>query len=231
VRSTGPWPAAAASGAGRLLIAAASALALAAGCGRSSIDLGGGGWDAAYDVTAQEPGPVDASANSDALVVDGGSCTSVIESHADEGATHIPCTSPAVYMTNPPSSGNHYPIWAAYQTYTSPVPWGNLVHCLEHGAIVIVYNCPGGCTDEVARAQAWIDALPADPSCGTNRIVLAPDPSLDVRWGASAWTWTLRSDCFDELSFTEFFDQHYNMGRELVCGGGANTPQTLCPPP
>ena len=234
MRSIGRWPVAGVSARGGLLFAAACALAAGAGCGRSTIDLGGGGWDAStYAITPQEPAPVDAPAGSDGLVRvgDGGTCTAVIESHPDEGATHIPCTSPAVYMTNPPSSGNHYPIWAAYQTYTSLVPWGNLVHCLEHGAIVIVYNCPAGCADEVARAQAWIDALPADPACGTNRLVLAPDPALDVRWGASAWTWTLRSDCFDETAFTQFFTDHYNMGRELVCGGGANTPDTLCPPP
>jgi hypothetical protein len=195
--------------------------------------------DAGLDLAPQEPLPVDAlvSPDADAQVLgvdgdaDGGGCASVIEMHPDEGANHIPCTSPTSYLTDPPSSGNHYPIWAAYQTYTSPVPWGNLVHCLEHGAVVIVYNCPGGCADEVARAQAWIDALPTDPDCGQNRVVLAPDPTLEVRWAASAWTWTLRADCFDPAAYTQFYNDHYNHGRELVCGGGANTLDTLCPLP
>jgi hypothetical protein len=96
--------------------------------------------------------------------------------------------------------------------------------------MVIVYNCPAGCADEVASAQAWIDGLPADPACGSQRIVLAPDPTLGVRWAASTWTWTLRSDCFDPAAFMQFYADHYGHGREVVCGGGANTLDTLCPP-
>jgi hypothetical protein len=182
----------------------------------------------------EEPVPVDAipDAGADAQTVDadGSACGVLVENHPDEGAYHIACTSPAVYNTDPPSSGNHFPIWAAYQTYTFPVPWGNLVHSLEHGAMVIVYNCPAGCADEVASAQAWIDGLPADPACGSQRIVLAPDPTLGVRWAASTWTWTLRSDCFDPAAFMQFYADHYGHGREVVCGGGANTLDTLCPP-
>jgi hypothetical protein len=120
-------------------------------------------------------------------------------------------------------------VWAAYQTYPSPVPWGNLVHNLEHGAVVVVYNCPTGCADEVARAQAWIDALPADPDCpGSHRIIMAPDPTLTVRWAATAWQWTLRADCFDESAFTQFYSAHYGAGREVVCSSGG-TPEQWCP--
>ena len=228
MRSIGRWPRAGASVATLGLLAA-----VANGCG-SARPLGG--TDGGIERVPEEPRPVDAvvSPDEDAQVVDasGAACSVVVESHPDEGAYHIACTSPAVYNTDPPSSGNHYPIWAAYQTYTSPVPWGNLVHCLEHGAMVIVYNCPAGCPDEVARAQAWIDALAPDPVCGSQRVVLAPDPTLGVRWAASAWTWTLRSDCFDEEAFSQFYADHYGRCCEtFVCGGGASTPDTLCPPP
>jgi len=121
----------------------------------------------------------------------------------------------------PPSSGNHYPVWPVYKAYDQPVPWGFLVHGLEHGSIIVVYNCPCGCPDEVAAAKAWMAALPADASCGGRppRVLLAPDPTLDVRWAAAAWTWTLRSDTFDPLSFGAFFDAHYNHSAELVCDG------------
>ena len=112
--------------------------------------------------------------------IDGQQCVSTVEQHADEGATHVPCTQTVTYQTNPPSSGNHYSCWAAYQTYSSPVPWGNLVHSLEHGAMIVVYNCPQGCAADVAAIQSFIDALPLDPNCGAslrkNRIILMPDP-------------------------------------------------------
>jgi hypothetical protein len=156
------------------------------------------------------------------MELDGGACTTTVKQHPDEGAQHLTSCLPApTYCTNPPSSGNHYPSWADYMTYDTPVPWGHLVHSLEHGAIVIVYNCPGGCADEVAAAQAMIDALPVDPICTAptkRRVILAPDPTLDVRWAASAWTWTIRAPCFDAAAFSAFAGAHYGMGREDLCG-------------
>jgi hypothetical protein len=120
VRSIGRWPAAGAS--------ALALTALTIGCATNN-QTATPPTDAAIDV----PQIIDGS-------VDGVQCTTTIELHADEGATHVPCTTAVDYQTEPPSSGNHYQCWAAYQTYTSPIPWGHLVHSLEHGAIVFVYN-------------------------------------------------------------------------------------------
>jgi hypothetical protein len=91
---------------------------------------------------------------------------------------------------------------------------------MEHGAIVIVYNCPCGCPEEVAAAQAMIDALPVDADCVAptkRRVILAPDPKLDVRWAASAWTWTLKGSCFDAASFSAFAQAHYAKTFENFC--------------
>jgi hypothetical protein len=194
---------------------------LLAGCGGGSPmsmrDASG------YEPTPQEAAPVDTDAGSDAaMVVDGAQCTALIEQHPEEGFQHISCTSATNYMTQPPSSGNHFGCWPEYRTYDVPVPWGNLVHALEHGAVEIVYNCgSAGCPDEVARAQAFIDALPPDPICATGRrMILAPDPTLPVRWAATAWTWTLRADCFDETAFGQFNADHYGNGREATCSPG-----------
>jgi hypothetical protein len=143
-----------------------------------------------------------------------------IAMHPDEGANHIVACSNTSYRTVPPSSGPHYQRWPAYKTYAQPVPWGYLMHGLEHGAVVVVYNCPGGCLTEVAAAQAWINALPpADPLCPGEppRVILAPDPTLDVRWAASAWGWTLRACAFDATMFQAFFDDHYNRSIESIC--------------
>lgn len=207
MRSIAPWPA-----------AAVSALALLAGCARpplSTLDASGGALDAPFE----------------SISIDGAECTTTVQQHTDEGAVHISCTSPTDYLTDPPSSGNHYNCWAAYQTYAAPIPWGNLVHSLEHGAMVIVYNCPEGCADDVATIQSFIDGLPLDkdcaPSLGRNRIILMPDPMLDVRFAASAWTWTLRADCFDPGAFRQFFNDHYDHGREVICSNGWQ-PAQLC---
>ncbi len=210
---------------------------VAGACGRMKSPDDGTPGVAGSSGAAGGSGGTDAGATSadadvgDTIEIDGGACTAVVAQHPNEGALHVPCVPIPTYGTKPPSSGNHYMIWADYQTYTAPVPWGHLVHSLEHGAIVIVYNCPGGCADEVARAQAMIDGLPypLDPSdvdvadglaCVAptkRRVILAPDPTLDVRWAASAWTWTLRSSCFDEATFTSFAEAHYAHGGENFC--------------
>ena len=54
---------------------------------------------------------------------------------------------------SPPVFGDHYPTWAAFQTYEYPVPLGYLVHSLEHGAVVVFYDCPEGCAEEVAEGD------------------------------------------------------------------------------
>src|SRR5579863_2467829 len=125
--------------------------------------------DAAGDESV--PTPLDDSGQSletgDAMATmandDAGACNAIVAQHPIEGATHVAVCSPVTYATKPPSSGNHYPIWAAYQTYASAIPEGFWVHDLEHGAVVVSYNCPSGCADQVADAQAWISALPDDP--------------------------------------------------------------------
>ena len=64
--------------------------------------------------------------------------------------------------------------------------------------------------------------MPIDSFCeapDSRRVILAPDPTLpsDVRWAASAWTWTLRAPCFSEDAFATFVSDHYGHGREATC--------------
>lgn len=153
-----------------------------------------------------------------------------VSQQVDEGAAHAARNCDAVcYRTVPPSSGTHYPTWAAFKAYDAPVPWGFVVHALEHGAVAVVYNCPDGCADEVAVARGWIATLRDKSACTPPRVILAPDPTLDVRWAASAWGWTLRADTFDEPAFTAFFDAHHGTG-ENTCSSGADLSATgWCP--
>ncbi|HEY2899011.1 MAG TPA: DUF3105 domain-containing protein [Polyangia bacterium] len=165
---------------------------------------------------------------------DGGGCNVVVQNHPDEGANHVDECSPVTYATNPPSSGNHYPIWAAYQTYAKPVPWGYLVHDLEHGAVVISYRCPSdppACNVDLTAVQAFIASQAPDDICLSRKLItLVPDPDLDVAFAASAWTWTLRADCFDATAFGQFVDAHYAHGRERICSQGIDNSATgWCP--
>jgi hypothetical protein len=178
------------------------------------------------------PGPEGAATLDDAATalppVDAGDCHAIAEAHPIEGFLHLNLCDPTAYQTNPPSSGNHYPIWAAYQTYTTTFRPGFWVHNLEHGAVVITYNCPGGCASEVAAAQAFIDSLPADCVAPPRRVILLPNPDLDRRWAASAWGYTLKAGCFDRPAFAQFVADHYGHGLEAVCGDGLD-PTGACP--
>jgi hypothetical protein len=133
---------------------------------------------------------------------------------------HSPACSSLRYSSNPPSSGDHYSRWADFIEYTEAVPRGNWVHSLEHQALVVVYNCTD-CEDEVQAARDWIDTLPEDPLCAqfgrVRRVVLTPDPLLDVRWGAAVWGFTLRSDCFEAEVFDTFAREHPGPAPENTC--------------
>jgi hypothetical protein len=140
---------------------------------------------------------------------------------------HVTACSDVTYATNPPSSGPHYPVWADYGVYDFALPRGFWVHNLEHGSVVVTYHCPDGCADEVAAAATWLAGLEPDPSCpsGPARVLLLPDPLLDVRWAASSWGYTLRAGCFDAAAFTSFYTAHAGKSpapEALVCSAGAD---------
>ncbi len=61
----------------------------------------------------------------------------------DQGRQHV---SPAdvisfAYNSNPPTSGPHLPTWVKAGVYQVPQSEGELIHSLEHGYIIISYNC------------------------------------------------------------------------------------------
>ena len=162
-----------------------------------------------------------------------GRCNAIIVDHGLPSFQHLaPCTETS-YDTNPPSGGNHYAIWAAFQTYDFPVQPGFIVHSLEHGAVAFWYNCPDGCADEVEEVQDFIDALPEDPLCEgeatARRVILVPNPDLDSRWAASAWGWTLNAECFDDEVFGEFYESRSGLGREALCANGSVITEQTCP--
>lgn len=160
--------------------------------------------------------------------VGGGVCNVEPKTVSGLSQEHVTVCSEVHYPDSPPAGGPHYPIWAAFQSYSFPVPRGFWVHDLEHGAVVYSYNCsdsPDGCADEVARVQALIDALPTDSSCPSatpRRVVLTPDPLLDVRWGVSAWGVTLRATCVDSDRFRQFYLNHFGLGPEDLCSPGTD---------
>jgi len=142
--------------------------------------------------------------------------------------SHVPIGTDVQYATNPPSSGQHYPIWASFREFATPVDRRYYVHDLEHGAVVVTYRCTSrdGCPDLADALRAVIDAQPADPLCAAlgegvkHRYVLTPDPQIPTPVAASAWGWTYTADCVDPASLGDFLRVHYAQAPENFCNDG-----------
>jgi hypothetical protein len=138
-----------------------------------------------------------------------GVCDAVVVQHELSPGIHVAACTAIDYATNPPSSGEHYPTWADYGVYDFALPRGYWMHNLEHGSVVVTYNCVD-CGADLAAAKAWLAQLSPDAACpgGTPRVLLVPDPQLDVAWAASSWGFTLSADCFDAEAFSDFYVKH-----------------------
>lgn len=72
-------------------------------------------------------------------------------SYEDEGRTHVGVEEKVTYKTNPPSSGSHYADWTRAGIYETPTQDEYLVHSLEHGYVIIYYNC-----EKIKTAQGLV---------------------------------------------------------------------------
>lgn len=139
-------------------------------------------------------------------------------------ATHVPICTPVAYATNPPCGGPHWPVWAAFGEYATPVPRPMYVHDMEHGAVLLAYRCAAGCPDVVAALEHVRATTAPDPKCagtGTSaRVVLTPDPELATPIAAAAWGATYTATCIDEASLSSFAAEVYGKAPEDFCSPG-----------
>jgi hypothetical protein len=162
--------------------------------------------------------------------VPGSRCNAVVQRHPIEDSSHVPECSPVTYATNPPSSGNHYGSWAGYGEYATPLARGFWVHNLEHGSVVVSYDCfDETCGADLEAARGWLGAQRVDDFClrqgsGKPRLLLTRDPELEATWAASAWGATLVAGCFEPAVFTDFYQAHVGQGPENICAAGSSQP-------
>jgi hypothetical protein len=169
------------------------------------------------------PGPMPL----EVTTIDAG-CAITIEAWKLGEPTHLAEGTAITWESNPPASGPHFPRWAGYQEFTSPVPRGNWVHSLEHGAVVLLSNCgalPEGADCEPIK-QLLRDAsasLPSDGMCTAPvrvRTVITPDPLISTPIAAVAWGFIYRASCVDLPSLSAFAAAHYAKGPENLCANG-----------
>jgi hypothetical protein len=140
-----------------------------------------------------------------------------------EGFTHVAIGTDVAYQSNPPSSGNHYPVWADYASYTETVPRGYWVHDLEHGAVVLLHRPDAG-SEVIDALRAAYDAIPLDPKCTHRRVVLTPDPLMPQPFAVVSWGFRMLCDVVDESAILDFVALHRDHGRESICSQGGFHP-------
>lgn len=217
-----------------ITVFAGAATLLAWGCDDGSVGTGGSGGsgDGAPVVTKLNPAQPPLPGFSTCEVV-------ITENAKFEGHTHRPVCTPLTYGTNPPTSGDHWPVWAMFKTYGAAVPREMLVHNLEHGAIVLLHKCAsssggGSCADVEnaladARTSFGSDVLcvNTNPSGPAARFVIAPDPLLATPIAISAWRASYTATCIDKPSIDAFVSKHYGKGTEAVCADGKDPADPL----
>jgi len=131
-----------------------------------------------------------------------------------EGAAHVAEPTMVNYANNPPASGSHWPVWQRpWGPYPGGLPRERWVHNLEHGGIVLAYNCPNGCDEIVGELNTIYSATPVD-RFNEQRILIVPDSEMPHTVAAIAWRWRWQGDAVDMGTIRCFIDARYDRAPE-----------------
>lgn len=142
------------------------------------------------------------------------SCGACEEAQNNTERTHV--QGPIDYPDPPPTGGNHDQCWTTWGVHDQPIGAEHWVHNLEHGGVVLLYNCSDGCSADVARMKAFVTAHP--------RTLLTAYAQLPKRFAVVAWNYRIVSDCLADDVLARFYAEHYDRGPESIPDG----PPTIC---
>lgn len=159
-------------------------------------------------------------------LADAGACPQVVRAVPYEGSLHLAEGTELVFDSNPPASGDHYPVWTRFEAFEPEVvARGYWLHNLEHGGIALL---AGPNADEHLRRQLRevYDELPPDPACGGDhsRALFTVDEELDDPIAVVAWGHVLEADCVDRAAIVAFVLEHRGRAPEDICTHGSYVP-------
>ena len=124
--------------------------------------------------------------------------------HITPGQTH-----PA-YNSDPPTSGWHYDTPLASGFHEEPAPDEQVVHNLEHGHVVISYDC-----SKLQDCQGTKDLLRQIAERYRNwKVTVVPRQNTDAAIALTAWGWLDKLDRYDEARITAFINAWRDRGPE-----------------
>lgn len=136
----------------------------------------------------------------------------------DEGAGHVAEGSPITYRNNPPSSGKHYPEAKPWGVYDEPLVPGYFVHNLEHGGVVVLYDCKTACPDLVNQLKEAQQSFPKG-KYGEVKLVVTPYSGLPEGVQVTALAWDYQIDFrngYNRDQLLAFYRAHVDRGPEDV---------------
>ena len=126
-----------------------------------------------------------------------------------QGAGHIPVGQPHdPYNSEPPTSGPHYdtPVEAGFYD-EAPID-EYLVHNMEHGHVIIWYNCSAlsdaECTILKNQIRDTMSRAGVSAITRTLKLVAVPRPSLSTQLALTSWGHLQRLDSFDANAILQF---------------------------
>ncbi len=161
----------------------------------------------------------------------------------DLARQHLDVGEKARYTYCPPASGAHYnqagqgPIRPRYYGPDDPTTPQGWIHNLEHGGIVILYNCKNGCDGAALQElQSLAQNFPDSPVChiprGTNvSPVIARFDEMNAKFAALVWDRILFQDTLDTNQILEFYRTEAERNPpELLCTPASPTPAPTSSP-
>jgi hypothetical protein len=132
--------------------------------------------------------------------------------HVDVGVPHDP------YNSEPPTSGPHYAQAVEAGIYDEAPPDEYLVHNMEHGHVILWYNCSGlsvpVCDDLKQQIRLVMAHAGLSDITSTLKLVAVPRPTLDTLLALTAWGRLQTLDAFDADTILAFIQAYRDQAPE-----------------
>ncbi len=119
------------------------------------------------------------------------------------------------YKSNPPTTGPHYNRTSVAGMYDTPVPDGNLIHSMEHGAVILWYKS--------SLSKEQVDQLKQIyNSVKVSKKIMVPrenfgdtsDTLSDTLVALTSWERLLKLQTIDAVKIKEFMEINEDRGPE-----------------
>lgn len=139
------------------------------------------------------------------------------QQHINKGDRH------AAYNSTPPTSGPHWNLPGeapvSWGVYKEPIPNEAQIHDLEHGGVMIQYNCRD-CPELVAQLEEFYERwwpenrLPLFPN--SSKLIVAPYYDMPSKIALTAWGRIDTMDAYDEPRMIRFIEAWRGKAPEQV---------------